>query len=71
MIYVSRLARRTKQLERATRVLLGNNAPSDRVKTLALLPGQRIEAIRTFRQESGLDVRDAMAVVDSLGATSK
>ena len=40
--------------------------PSDRVRTLALQPSQRIEAIRAYRQETGADVRAAVAMIDSL-----
>jgi hypothetical protein len=39
---------------------------SDRVKTLALQPSQRIEAIRVYREETGADLRAAMAMIDSL-----
>jgi ribosomal protein L7/L12 len=36
------------------------------VKVLAQQPSQRIEAIKAYRQESGADLRVAMAMIDSL-----
>ncbi|HEY3784627.1 MAG TPA: hypothetical protein VGL55_05055 [Steroidobacteraceae bacterium] len=40
--------------------------PFERVKTLAQQPAQRIEAIRAYRQETGAELRTAVAVIDSL-----
>jgi ribosomal protein L7/L12 len=40
--------------------------PSERVKVLAQQPSQRIEAIKTYRRETGADLRSAKAMVESL-----
>jgi hypothetical protein len=39
--------------------LLRPAEPSERVKTLAQQPSQRVEAIRAYRQETGADLRAA------------
>ena len=66
VVYVSRLTGRLQQLERSTRTLLQSLTPSNRVRELAADPKTRIEAMRAFREEAGVDVRVAKAVVDSL-----
>jgi Ribosomal protein L7/L12 C-terminal domain len=40
--------------------------PSDRVKQLAADPKKKIEAIRVFREESGLGLREAKTIVEEL-----
>jgi hypothetical protein len=40
--------------------------PSDRVKELAADPKRRIDAIRLYRSETGADLRQAKAIVESI-----
>ena len=40
--------------------------PSQRVKDLAVMPGKKIEAIRALREETGVDLKQATQIVDSL-----
>ena len=40
--------------------------PSARVVELARDPQRRIEAIRVYREESGVDLRDAKAVIERI-----
>ena len=40
--------------------------PSERVKELARMPGQRVAAIKAYREQTGLGVKEAMAVVDRI-----
>jgi hypothetical protein len=66
IVYVSILAGRLQQLERSTRILLQNVVPSERVRALAADPNGRIEAMRAFREETGVNVKVAQAVIGSL-----
>jgi len=45
--------------------------PSARVKELSATPGKRVEAIRALRAETGLDVREAVQIVDALRAQAR
>jgi ribosomal protein L7/L12 len=40
--------------------------PSDRVKALAADPKRKIDAIRLYRRETGADLRQAKAMVESI-----
>jgi ribosomal protein L7/L12 len=42
--------------------------PSQRVKELALDPGRQVEAVRAVREEMGLDLKAARAIVKSLAS---
>ena len=66
VVYASILAHRMRRLEWGMRILVADVKPSQRVRELAGDPGRRIEAIRAFREEENVDVRAAMAVIDSL-----
>ena len=45
--------------------------PSERVKELAQQgPSEQIEAMRAYRQETGADVREALAVIKSLNPSA-
>ncbi|MGM9481659.1 hypothetical protein ACS5PN_10805 [Roseateles sp. NT4] len=48
--------------------LLHGTDPSGEVRELARDPKRRIDAIRLYRQQSGLDLREAKAVVDAIAA---
>jgi ribosomal protein L7/L12 len=41
-------------------------APSDKVRALALDPKRKIDAIREYRQETGLGLLEAKAIVEAL-----
>ena len=69
--YMSLLGTRIKRLERGQRALLEGLAPSGRVRDLAVKPGGKMEAMRALRDESGVDVRVAEAVVDALAAQDR
>lgn len=69
--YVSVLAGRVQRAERSTQVLLLGLAPSPRVRGLAADSKRRIEAIKAFRTEAGVDVRIARAVVGSLAGNRR
>ncbi len=40
--------------------------PSDRIKELASHPGTRVEAIKAYREQTGLGLKDAKDVIDAL-----
>jgi ribosomal protein L7/L12 len=40
--------------------------PSDRVKELASDPNSRIEAIKAYREQTGLGLKEAVEVIDGL-----
>jgi ribosomal protein L7/L12 len=40
--------------------------PSEKVKALARMPGSKVAAIKAYRQETGLDLKEAKAVIDKL-----
>ncbi|MBS0444609.1 MAG: ribosomal protein L7/L12 [Proteobacteria bacterium] len=40
--------------------------PSEKVKTLARTPGATIEAIKAYREQTGLGLKEAKAVIDRL-----
>ncbi len=70
-----RSERRLAALERNLQALLRHlnvdpmaapGPPSERVKELAADPQRRIDAIRLYRRESGADLRQAQAVVESI-----
>ena len=42
--------------------------PSAKVRELASLPAMRVEAIKAYREQTGLDLKAAKAVVDRLRA---
>lgn len=44
-------------------------SPSERVKQLAADPQRKIEAIKAFREESGLGLREAKTVIEELIAS--
>jgi hypothetical protein len=71
LAYVSFLGSRLRKVEASNRILLQNLGPSERVRRLAADPGNRIEAMRAFREETGADVRAAIAVIDALLAARK
>lgn len=41
-------------------------SPSDRVKQLAADPKRKLEAIKVFREESGLGLREAKTIIEEL-----
>jgi ribosomal protein L7/L12 len=43
-----------------------DNEPSDEVRQLAALSGTYIEAIKTYREQSGADLKCAKLVIDNL-----
>jgi hypothetical protein len=60
------LFRVTKLLEHQG-IQLGVSAePSARVRELARTPGKQVEAIKAYREQTGLGVKEAMAIVRSL-----
>ena len=71
---LSRLGGRVESLERQMSVLqrhLGLTSPplytpSDRVKQLAADPKRKIEAIKVFREESGLGLKEAKTIIEEL-----
>jgi ribosomal protein L7/L12 len=71
---LGRLGRRVQSLEHQMSALqrhLGLTSPplyspSDRVKQLAADPKRKIEAIKAFREESGLGLREAKTIVEEL-----
>ena len=73
---LARIHERLRQLEAQLERLLQEAGvpagealePSDAVKALARDPAQRIEAIRAYRRQTGLGLREARAVIDRLGA---
>jgi ribosomal protein L7/L12 len=68
------IARSVQGTEAMTRRLLSQQGvewethaePSDRVKALATGTGTRIAAIQAYRAQTGLGLKEAMAVVDQL-----
>ena len=44
--------------------------PSPRVKELAQVPGAEVEAIRAYREQTGLGLKEARAVVKALSRTT-
>ncbi len=72
------LDRRLRSIERNVAALLRHfdidptavAPPSDQVKRLAADPARKIEAMRLYRQETGVDVRAAKAMVDTLARGS-
>jgi ribosomal protein L7/L12 len=71
---LSRLGSRVQSLEHQVSALRRHlglappllYAPSDRVKQLAADPKRKIEAIKVFREESGLGLREAKTIVEEL-----
>jgi ribosomal protein L7/L12 len=72
-------ARRLRDMERKLDLLLARLHidptsqvnPSNRVISLAADPQQRIAAIKAYRGETGADLREAAAVIDTIAAASK
>ena len=60
------LFRVTKLLEHQGIQLGEALEPSDRVKELAKTPGKEVEAIKAYREQTGLGIKEAMAVVRGL-----
>lgn len=66
---VSRLHAQMDQLRRDMGLAPARSSePSERVQQLAADPGKTIEAIKTYREESGADLKTAKQVVDGLRA---
>ena len=73
-IALTRIDRRLRENEYRVNLLLRYagidplrpGEPSERVKVVAQQPSQRIEAIKTYRQETGADLRAAKAMIESL-----
>ena len=71
------IARSLQSLEEMTSRLLSLEGieggapaePSPRVRQLAANPAERVAAIRAYRQQTGLGLREAKAVVDELART--
>jgi ribosomal protein L7/L12 len=71
---LSRLGRRVQSLQHQITALqrhLGLTSPplytpSDRVKQLAADPERKIEAIKVFREESGLGLSEAKTIIEEL-----
>jgi ribosomal protein L7/L12 len=42
--------------------------PSEKVKNLAIRPGSKIEAIKAYRKQTGVDVKQAKEVVERLAS---
>lgn len=68
------LGRRVRSLEQQMSVLQRHlglispplYSPSDRVKQLAADPKRKLEAIKAYREESGLGLREAKRIVEEL-----
>jgi hypothetical protein len=69
--YVSALAARQQRSERLALFQLVCGQPSERVRALAATPKGRIDAIRALREETGVDVKQAVAVVDALRQSTR
>ena len=71
--------RRIQELERKLNLVLthlgidpsARIAPSSYVIDLAKDPRQRIEAIKAYRAQTGAGLREAVAVIDEIAATTK
>jgi hypothetical protein len=77
LLAVIRLERRVQTMEYKLLALLRHfelapplaRVPSDRVKQIAADPHKKIEAIRAFREETGLGLKEAKAVIEEVIAS--
>ena len=78
VIEIFRIDRRLDRMEAVLERLLPHRyvdphvsvEPSEAVKLLAADPGSYVEAIRTYRQQTGLGLKSAKAVIDRLASSN-